>query len=35
MQDEKFLYMVEEFINGGELFTILRAYGKMDMNMAR
>jgi hypothetical protein len=35
MQDKKFIYMAEEFINGGELFTILRAYGKMDMDMAR
>jgi protein kinase X len=33
-QDERFLFIVLEFIQGGELFTYLRNLGKLENNEA-
>jgi protein kinase X len=33
-QDERFLYIVLEFVQGGELFTYLRNLGKLENNEA-
>ena len=34
-QDEKYLYLSLELINGGELFTYLRGIGRFPANQAR
>lgn len=34
-QDDKFLYLSMEFINGGELFTYLRGIGRFPVDQAR
>ena len=33
-QDEKYLYLVIEFVKGGELFTYLRGKGKFELGQA-
>jgi protein kinase A len=33
-QDPRFLYLVLEFVSGGELFTYLRSVGKLETNHA-
>jgi hypothetical protein len=35
MQDEKRLYLVEELVNGGELFSFLGAMGKLSTETAQ
>jgi serine/threonine protein kinase len=34
-QDERYLYLVLELINGGELFTYLRSVGKFQVEQAQ
>jgi len=33
-QDEKFIYLALELVNGGELFTYLRGVGKLDLDQS-
>jgi len=33
-QDEKFIYLALELINGGELFTYLRGVGKLELDQS-
>jgi serine/threonine protein kinase len=33
-QDERFIYLALELVNGGELFTYLRGIGKLDLEHA-
>jgi len=33
-QDSRYLYLVMEFISGGELFTYLRSVGRLETNHA-
>jgi hypothetical protein len=35
MQDEKRLYLVQELLNGGELFSYLMAMGKFNLETTR
>lgn len=35
MQDSKLLYIVEELVNGGELFTYLGAMGKLSVDTTK
>jgi serine/threonine protein kinase len=34
-QDDRFLYLVIEFVRGGEMFTYLRGIGKFDAKQAQ
>jgi hypothetical protein len=35
MQDDKKLYLLEELVNGGELFTYLNVIGKFEIETVR